>query len=699
MRKKSPFSWSAFWTTLLLTELLVLGSMGCFITGFDLQVVTSVFWAIGCMGLFATLCFSLGWDLWLLTGVILYSLWGFHTGLLEHLGRLFLLLGKLWNSAYGWDIGHLFQSTDMDILQANVTQACLYLGILLSTALSGLLYHRKSLYVTLPLSLLFLLPTLVAQDTVPAEGFILLLLLGVTLLLLSQAVRRYSPHQLGRQLLALLLPVTLAVSLLLVAIPQDSYQPPSLFGPGDGGGTIVPSGPQYHRVRLDLAGPKNQSTAVDLTIRTDLSGFVYLRGAAYDTYNGLRWTDEGGTGTETLIMNQSYYNQHENRIFLKTTRLQDVLYTPYYVQKQSITNGRLENEQKLLEYEWRVHSLKSTWPSQWHESRGTTLNKLSADEKLTALPKATQLAAQAHLAKAGVNPGLTVYQAARAIGAYVSSSAQYDIRTGRMPILEDDFALWFLEDSETGYCVHFATAAVVLLRAAGIEARYVEGYLAYVPQDSLVGSTGLTWVEVQRKNAHAWAEYYLPGMGWMILEATPSGGLSELIPTQPTTGPTNSGTRPTSTTAPTVSPGTVSPGTVTAPTGQGSTQTGTRIPLPDFTFLKQLLAFLGCTAAFVAVLALQWLLRLRLRHWYLHRGTMRQQALAHYRHALRLSKLCKLKVAPEVVLVAQRAKFSQHSITRAELAVCQDFFAQCTQRLRKGNTLDQFLYRVLLALY
>ena len=74
-----------------------------------------------------------------------------------------------------------------------------------------------------------------------------------------------------------------------------------------------------------------------------------------------------------------------------------------------------------------------------------------------------------------------------------------------MPPEAEDFAVWFLEEGETGYCVHFATAATVLLRAAGVPARYVTGYMAPVE-----ASTPTT---VSADQAHAWRNIMNPGWG------------------------------------------------------------------------------------------------------------------------------------------------------------------------------------------
>ena len=66
----------------------------------------------------------------------------------------------------------------------------------------------------------------------------------------------------------------------------------------------------------------------------------------------------------------------------------------------------------------------------------------------------------------------------------------------------------FLFDWKAGFCEHFSSAFVVLMRGAGIPARVVTGY---------AGGTrnryGDYWL-VRRMDAHAWAEVWLPQRGW-----------------------------------------------------------------------------------------------------------------------------------------------------------------------------------------
>jgi len=73
----------------------------------------------------------------------------------------------------------------------------------------------------------------------------------------------------------------------------------------------------------------------------------------------------------------------------------------------------------------------------------------------------------------------------------------------------------FLFVDRRGICEQYVSALVVMLRSLGIPARLVVGYGAgdYNP------FTG--YYEVRARHAHAWAEVYFPGLGWMPFDPTP----------------------------------------------------------------------------------------------------------------------------------------------------------------------------------
>ncbi len=68
--------------------------------------------------------------------------------------------------------------------------------------------------------------------------------------------------------------------------------------------------------------------------------------------------------------------------------------------------------------------------------------------------------------------------------------------------------------ARTGYDAQLATAAVMMFRYYGIPARYVEGYL--VTEEDV--ATGSPTIDVSRANAHAWAEIYVDGIGFVPVE-------------------------------------------------------------------------------------------------------------------------------------------------------------------------------------
>ncbi|WP_458351495.1 transglutaminase TgpA family protein [Luteimonas rhizosphaerae] len=72
----------------------------------------------------------------------------------------------------------------------------------------------------------------------------------------------------------------------------------------------------------------------------------------------------------------------------------------------------------------------------------------------------------------------------------------------------------FLFDYQAGFCEHFSSAFVVLMREAGIPARVVTGYVG-----GYRNSYGNYWV-VRRMDAHAWAEVWLAGRGWVRIDPT-----------------------------------------------------------------------------------------------------------------------------------------------------------------------------------
>jgi transglutaminase-like putative cysteine protease len=80
--------------------------------------------------------------------------------------------------------------------------------------------------------------------------------------------------------------------------------------------------------------------------------------------------------------------------------------------------------------------------------------------------------------------------------------------------MEGDATADFLFNKRVGFCGHYATSFTLLLRAAGHPARVVVGYRG--GQWNPYGK----FIDVRQRNAHAWAEVYQPGVGWLRFDPT-----------------------------------------------------------------------------------------------------------------------------------------------------------------------------------
>jgi len=86
----------------------------------------------------------------------------------------------------------------------------------------------------------------------------------------------------------------------------------------------------------------------------------------------------------------------------------------------------------------------------------------------------------------------------------------------------------FLTETHAGHCEYFATAAVLLLRQAGIPARYATGYAA--PETARQGNTYL----LRERHSHAWAlAYHSDTHTWEEVDCTPSGWSSQAVAPPP----------------------------------------------------------------------------------------------------------------------------------------------------------------------
>lgn len=80
---------------------------------------------------------------------------------------------------------------------------------------------------------------------------------------------------------------------------------------------------------------------------------------------------------------------------------------------------------------------------------------------------------------------------------------------------EMDFVDNFLFEEKKGYCTYYAASMVVLARCINIPIRYIEGFIV----DYNEKEDDSTY-KVFSRNAHAWVEAYIKGVGWVPFEPT-----------------------------------------------------------------------------------------------------------------------------------------------------------------------------------
>lgn len=671
MKRKIP----VYIEALALSFLCAWSVSGCLITAFSLPLSHGQ-WITAAWATWAVLCAGLLMCRW--GGTMLLILLACETALVALAEKMELwqqsasfgaqLLGVLGAFARVYDAGYGFGIPDT--LQIPLEAAdfpILVLGMLAILAVCRTVCRRRGGVLPLLLELGCLALCLVVTDTVPQERYLFGLLLCALLLLLTDCVRRENAVQASKLSAALAFPLALTLAAVFACFPQKDYVnttqefrqslldalsglPQQL---ADRGGDIL-SG-LYPRETVQLANLPGQtmlhSPVAEVT--ADYSGVLYLRAQDYDVYTGTAW--ESSVSREDTLAGSG---ETLGTVEIQLLSSGNSLLIPAFPDGQTfLVNGAARNDDKSLVYSMQLR----------REALG-----VSPGEEWLALPENTGKLARQWMQDANVDTG-GIGQTAQDIAALVQQCATYDRGATTMRTGAEDFALWFLEEGETGYCVHFATTAAVLLRSAGIPARYVTGYLV----QTQAGET----VPVTSDDAHAWVEYYnYKTWGWSILEATPTGAQEPTPATTPTTEatvPLVAATQP-----------------ATSPTAE-STQSDSPAPTPEKNWaLPNWLAW-----SILALLCLfltaecQRRVRRSLRHRQQSRGGNNQCAVACASELALLARLTGCPVPEALDELTQKAMFSQYTLTAEELRTYAGCKRDYLRRLRNAPRWKRPIYR------
>ena len=303
--------------------------------------------------------------------------------------------------------------------------------------------------------------------------------------------------------------------------------------------------------RLKNLAPRSESDTPSLAITMTKPQKLYLRGAVYDTYDGTAWTvlEAGKRGEYESL----FYWLHESGFYgqsqiaaasaqtgeAETAELTVVNlsacaahgYYPYALAGNGTLDGALIGDSAFPAAE-RLAYLPGSVP-QWYEvqhrlaadqDRAEIDRYLACEEAYEAYVTAVDLqmnneswsVLERHLAEAELPRTLSGIR--NFVRSWLEENLVYDEQVWTLSG-GADFLQYTLEGSGSGYSVHYATAATLMLRYFGVPARYVEGYFlsgeeaaSYQPGETIV---------LTERHAHAWVEYYLPGIGFVPFEVTP----------------------------------------------------------------------------------------------------------------------------------------------------------------------------------
>jgi hypothetical protein len=266
---------------------------------------------------------------------------------------------------------------------------------------------------------------------------------------------------------------------------------------------------------------------------------LYFRGAAYDRYNGTSWSNSVahrytiGRNAEGMFAVERNAAMARAAEGLRQDVLIEALDTPvlfgapfvrtiegnfYLVQTDGMDGVYLPAPPAARLHYTVYSSVTPLVPEDRHAAAYRYPQDI--EQQYLQLPAETDRVQI--LAKTVTRDAATVFERVTAIQHHLRTSYRYSLDLGSTqaanPVEE------FLFVRQTGYCEHYATAMVLMLRSLGIPARLVTGFLHGEWND--FGN----YFTVRQRDAHAWVEVYFPRSGWRTFDPTPTAGVAAPVP-------------------------------------------------------------------------------------------------------------------------------------------------------------------------
>jgi transglutaminase-like putative cysteine protease len=163
----------------------------------------------------------------------------------------------------------------------------------------------------------------------------------------------------------------------------------------------------------------------------------------------------------------------------------------------------------------RLRAYTSLLPGyEWHGSMVVPLFGQPPDPEVTATLDLTPYGPVGALARRLATGAPSQWEVVARVHRYLLDDGRFRYTTNLPPAGPFPLVNFLLRD-HAGYCQHFAGAAALLLRLAGVPTRVVVGFATGVPEPR-------GRFTVRDVDAHAWIEVYFQGYGWVAFNPTPA---------------------------------------------------------------------------------------------------------------------------------------------------------------------------------
>ncbi len=255
-----------------------------------------------------------------------------------------------------------------------------------------------------------------------------------------------------------------------------------------------------------------------VTIR-NLGDEPHLRAVTFDTYRDGRWLPVAGDRTFERVNSNELHPRAKGRRALVTRYLDDNGLMLTTLDTQGIITPPDSEMEWSRDDRTPLRSLDSLQnyrlilPNSGLEV-GDSSTRIADDEKARCLKVPKDIDARVRLIAAHMGSDQNPRERIEAVIQYLQAHHRYSLKTTRG---EGDPLNSFLLENKAAHCEYFASAAAILLRCMNVPTRYVIGYYAHESDGDLT--------TVRLRDAHAWAESWIEGVGWVTVEATPASGI------------------------------------------------------------------------------------------------------------------------------------------------------------------------------